>query len=138
MNNALIIDIETVGESWAKIDKQTRHVITSSLMSYRTDLDERAAEELAEAELGLSPLTGEIVALGVLDAQTVKGAVYFQAPEAKINDSEIEGLKLKVTSEKDMLEKFWQLAQKYETFVTFSGRIFDLPYIMIRSAIYGI
>ena len=37
-----------------------------------------------------------------------------------------------------MLEKFWEGASKYDTFVTYNGRGFDVPYLWARSAKYGI
>jgi predicted PolB exonuclease-like 3'-5' exonuclease len=37
-----------------------------------------------------------------------------------------------------MLEQFWQGALSYHNFVTFNGREFDIPFLMIRSAIHKI
>ncbi|NQU83336.1 MAG: ribonuclease H-like domain-containing protein, partial [Parcubacteria group bacterium] len=34
---------------------------------------------------------------------------------------------------KEMLKKFWELAEKYDQFVSFNGRGFDVPYLVIRS-----
>jgi DNA polymerase elongation subunit (family B) len=136
--NALIVDIETAGEDWSAIDEQTRQQMTERVQDFHPDLDETAAVSQARTDLGLSPLTGEIIALGALDCQSASGAVYFQAPEQSLKDREADGVKFKVVSEKELLEKFWQLSAKYETFVTFSGRTFDIPYIMIRSAIHEI
>jgi len=136
---ALIIDIETIGEDFDKMDEVTQKNLLKSV--------ERSAKSKEEGEmlskemkdgLGLSPLTGEIVALGVLDSNTEQGAVYYQAPDEDHEDTESDGCKLKAMSEKEMLEKFWELAQKYDTFVTYNGRGFDIPYILIRSAVHNI
>ena len=37
-----------------------------------------------------------------------------------------------------MLEKFWELAKNYQEFVSFNGRSFDVPFLMIRSAIHKV
>jgi predicted PolB exonuclease-like 3'-5' exonuclease len=37
--------------------------------------------------------------------------------------------------EKEMLEKFWQGVKNYKEFVSFNGRQFDVPFLIIRSAI---
>jgi len=134
--SSLIIDIETIGEEWSKIDDQTKKVLVERVKRWHPEMGEDA-ETTAEGELGVSPFTGEIVALGVLDSETSKGAVYYQSPKER-ESTEIEGVKLTVTSEKSMLEKFWALSANYSEFVTFSGRTFDIPYIMLRSAILGI
>jgi len=138
MMSALILDIETVGEDWSAIDDQTKKLLADRITRLSPELSEEDPLEQAESNLGLSPYTGEIVALGVLDCDTKKGAVYYQAPDQKVANSDMEGIKLSVTTEKDMLTKFWELSDRYNEYVTFSGRIFDIPYIMIRSAIHGI
>lgn len=37
-----------------------------------------------------------------------------------------------------MLESFWKGAKDYHHFVTFNGRQFDAPFMMLRSAINGV
>lgn len=135
--SALIIDIETAGEDWDKIDSQTKELLVDRVKKWHPEMGDEA-EDSAKDELGFSPFTGEIVALGLLDSDTQKGAVYYQAPKKPIADQEKDGMKLCVQTEKEMLEKFWQLSERYTHFVTYSGRTFDIPYIMIRSAIHDI
>ncbi|MFH1193044.1 MAG: ribonuclease H-like domain-containing protein [Candidatus Jorgensenbacteria bacterium] len=98
---------------------------------------EEALKGLKEG-LGFSPLTGEIVAIGVLDYKKKMGAVYFQAPGSNIPESEENGVKFKPMTEKEMLEGFWSGAKEYQEFVSFNGRAFDVPFLMIRSAIHGV
>lgn len=135
--SALVIDIETAGEPWENIDEQTKKILIKRA-EYQLPNSETSAEEYAEEMLGISPLTGEIVALGLIDTSTSKGAVYYQTPGKKVPDGEFRGLKLHSCTEKEMLERFWELSDRYTHFVTYSGRSFDIPYLMIRSAIHGI
>lgn len=134
---SIVIDIETAGEDWQEIDTKTQEVLIKKA-SYQTNVTDLTPEEFAQEQLAVSPLTGEIVALGLLDVETSKGAVYYQAPNKSIADEEYQGLKLKVSSEKEMLTRFWELSERYTHFVTYSGRQFDIPYLFIRSAIHGI
>lgn len=135
----LIFDIETIGENFDGLDETTQDILTKWIRkeSYGDDEYENALEELKEG-LGFSPLTGEIVAIGVLDYEKDKGVVYFQAPDANLAESEENNIKFKPMTEKEMLENFWSGAKNYQEFVSFNGRVFDVPFLMIRSAIHGL
>ena len=41
-------------------------------------------------------------------------------------------------SEKEMLESFWRVAKRVDQFITFNGRNFDVPFLMMRSAMLGV
>lgn len=135
----LIIDIETVGEDFDSLDAPTQDALTYWIEkeSEGEEAYKVALEELKD-RLGFSPLTGEIAAIGVLDYHKNEGVVYFQAPGEKIKESSEDGITFKQMSEKEMLQKFWEGAQKYQHFITFNGRTFDMPFLMIRSAIHGV
>lgn len=135
----LIFDIETIGEDFEKLDETTQDALTRWIKKEARDEEGymAALEELKNG-LGFSPLTGEVVAIGVLDADQEKGAVYYQHPGQSGEEEEEGGIKLKALSEKEMLEKFWELAKQYDEFVTFNGRGFDVPFLMVRSAIHGL
>ena len=137
--NKLILDIETVGADFNSFDETTQDSLTRWIKKesngnedYQTALDD------LKNGLGFSPLTGEIVAIGILDYDKNQGAVYFQAPNQEIKESQEENFKFKQMTEKEMLEQFWQIADKYGEFITFNGRGFDVPFIMVRSAVYNI
>jgi hypothetical protein len=97
-------------------------------------------EKLKEVKegLGLSPLTGQIVAIGVLDYEKKKGGVYFQASGADLAEKQADGINYVAGSEKEILEKFWGVVARYSEFVSFNGRGFDAPYLMLRSAVHKI
>jgi len=135
----LIFDIETVGENFDELDGTTQEVLTRWIRRESSDEGEyQAALSDVKEGLGFSPLTGEIVAIGMLDAERDKGAVYYQSPGSEGTLSEEGAFKLEAMSERDMLAKFWEVAERYDTFVSFNGRSFDAPFLMIRSAIHGI
>lgn len=139
----LIIDIETIGEDFDGLDEVTQNTLTrwikkesSSEEAYQKSLDD------LKNGMGFSPLTGQIVAIGVLCPEKNEGAVYYQAPgeksETQSEEFEENKIKLEAMDEKMMLEKFWDLARGHQEFITFNGRTFDVPFVMIRSAIHGV
>src|SRR3989344_4328732 len=135
----LVFDIETIGENFDECDEKTQEIMTrwikkesANETEYKTSL-----EELKDG-LGFSPLTGEVVAIGVLDVEKDRGVVYYQSPDMSQSEEEIDGVKLKATTEKEMLEKFWEGGKHYHEFISFNGRAFDVPFLMIRSAIHKI
>lgn len=135
----LVFDIETVGENFDALDPKTQEVLTDWIRHEAEDDAAYARElEALKAGLGFSPLTGEIVAIGLLDVEKNKGAVYYQAPNAGEKETEEGEIKFKPMTEREMLESFWRTANEYDEFVTFNGRMFDVPFLMIRSAIHHI
>ena len=66
----LIFDIETVGEDFSALDETTKESLTRWIRRESND-DEAYQVALRDLEdgLGFSPLTGQIVAIGVLDAE---------------------------------------------------------------------
>jgi DNA polymerase elongation subunit (family B) len=135
----LVFDIETIGEDFDLLDETSQEVLTRWIKKESTSQEEYD-KELAEIKNGLcfSPLTGQIVAIGVYDVEKDKGAVYFQAPDESVQDSEEGNIKFRVLGEKEMLQQFWNLAEKYDEFISFNGRTFDVPFLFVRSAIHEI
>ena len=136
---ALVFDIETVGEEWKEFDSTTQDNFAWYLKESSRDEEEYEYElKQMQEGLGLSPLTGFIVAIGAFDTESKKGAVYFSAPGAKLEETEEEGISYKPMSEKQMLEQFWKVASAVNEFVSFNGRGFDAPFLAIRSMVHGV
>lgn len=125
----LIFDIETVGVEFDSLDEKSQELL---LRFAETPEDIEAVKE----GLGFSPLTGQIVAIGVLNPDTEKGAVYFLSPGNKLDRTESgKAQYIPYQTEKDLLKSFWDASAHYDQFVTFNGRSFDAPYLMVRSAV---
>ena len=133
---ALVFDIETVGADFDSLDETTRASLTRWIRREAGDDEGKYNVLLADLKegLGFSPLTGEIAAIGVLDTEKNKGVVYFQAPDSLIEEYKDANFVFKPKSEKDMLEAFWRGAARYTEFVSFNGRSFDVPFLLLRSA----
>ena len=135
--HTLIFDIETVGEEWSSLDATTRNVLSRWVDRTARTPEEHEAEmkDLREG-LGFSPLTGHVVAIGLYDLERAQGVVYYMSDiEEEVDHG---AFVLKSRNERDMLEDFWEGAKSYDTFVTFNGRGFDVPFLNIRSAVHHI
>jgi DNA polymerase elongation subunit (family B) len=124
----VIFDIETVGVDFENLDPSTQ----SYMLRFAETEDD---EERIKESLSFYPLTGEIVAIGMLNPDSQKGAVYFQTPNDLLLPFEENGIRYECGTEKEILEKFWNSIKSYDQFITFNGRSFDCPFIMIRSAV---
>jgi hypothetical protein len=136
---ALVFDIETIGEDWDALDTATQENLSRWLDESIRDKNEYESEmKQLKDGLGFSPLTGSIVAIGVLDTEKEKGAVYFSAPNKKLKETEEGGISYKPMGEKEMLEQFWKVANVVSEFVSFNGRGFDAPFLVIRSMVHDV
>ncbi|MFA6006762.1 MAG: ribonuclease H-like domain-containing protein [Candidatus Paceibacterota bacterium] len=135
----VIFDIETIGEEYGKMDESTQELITASLKKSAASDEEYEAElEQLKDGLGFSPLTGEIVAIGVHDLELEKGVVYFNPGTGPAKNDTEGAYQLKPMNEKEMLEAFWDGLKQYDVIVGFNSRAFDGPFMMIRSLVHGV
>lgn len=127
----VIFDIETAGRDFDALDRDTQDYL---LKWAETEEDIKGVKE----SLSFYPVTAEIIAIGMLNPDTMRGAVYFQAPEGSASQSVEDNITYKPGSEKEIIEAFWENIKSYDKFVTFNGRSFDCPFIMIRSAVQSV
>lgn len=152
----LVFDLEVAAFDFETyFDEETREY----LIKYAKDDEERVK---AIESLVFTPYASQIVAIGMLDYNKKEGAVLVNG-DSKIeldsssrleseslfdynidrnNNEEVyyqEEKLVKLTylceSEKTIIEWFWNKIRKegYNMFVTFNGREFDCPFIMLRS-----
>ncbi len=131
MSRKIVIDIETIGKDFESFDDMTKEYLLKF-----AETEDQIKE--AKDSLAFSPLTGEIVAIGMLNPDTKRGAVFFQAPDNAPEPFEEEGIQFISDTEAGILQRFWEAVKNYDQVITFNGRAFDAPFIMIRSAVHGI
>ena len=127
----IVLDIETVGTDFETFDEQAREYLLK-------DAHTPEERQLVTETLSFSPLTGTVVAIAMLNPDTAKGAVYYQKPGAEPSEREEDGIVYAIGSEADILTRCWQTLAFYEQVVTFNGRSFDGPFLMVRSAVHKI
>ena len=132
----LVIDIETIGVDYDSLDEVTKKNLT-----YWAEKEAEDEEDLAlkitdiKERLSFSPLTGQIIVVGIFDLEKGSGLIYYQTPESNLKESTENNFIFKPCTEKEMLTFFWQQAKNYTEFISFNGRGFDAPYLILRSAI---
>ncbi|MCL4551160.1 MAG: ribonuclease H-like domain-containing protein [Bacteroidetes bacterium] len=131
----LVFDIETVGvELDSLADSQKEFLLRHA----EQEKDQQRKDELVEEQkryLSLYPFTAKIVAIGLLNTEKEKSMVLY---EGGTNDewiAEEKITKYKPLTEQEMLRYFWKYADEAEKVISFNGRNFDIPFIMMRSAI---
>ncbi|MCX6133575.1 MAG: ribonuclease H-like domain-containing protein [Ignavibacteriales bacterium] len=124
----VVLDIETLGYPFESFDE----VRQEYLLKFA---ETEAQRTEAIQKLSLYPATAQIIAIGMLNPDTNRGKVIFQSDHAGDSVSEDGQIQFVSCPETEILGHFWNDITKYEQFITFNGRGFDCPFLMLRSAI---
>jgi DNA polymerase elongation subunit (family B) len=124
----VIFDIETLGYPLESFDEARQEYL---LKFAETD----AEREEAIQKLSLYPTTAQVIAIGLLNPETGKGKILFQSDKPMDYTSDDDAIHYITGSEHEILEQFWKDIAYYDQFITFNGRGFDCPFLMLRSAI---
>ena len=74
----------------------------------------------------------------MLNPDSNRGKVLFQSDSPGEIYSEDGQVQFVSCTESEILAHFWNDIVKYEQFITFNGRGFDCPFLMLRSTILGV
>jgi len=124
----VVLDIETLGFPLESFDETQQKYL---LKFAETDADRVETIQ----KLSLYPTTAQIIAIGMLNPETNRAKILFQSDKKLDYHSHDELVHFKSGSEKEIVEQFWLDIGHYDQFVTFNGRGFDCPFLMLRSAI---
>ena len=123
----LVFDVETVGTSWETLDP----AVQESLLRSAASEDDR--QEVRDS-LSLFPVTAQIACVALYSPEQDHAAVFFQAPQGGVQAVREEKAVFVPCTEKELLTHFWDAAARAKQFVTFNGRGFDCPFLLVRSA----
>ncbi|MBI4546979.1 MAG: ribonuclease H-like domain-containing protein [Ignavibacteriae bacterium] len=127
----VVFDIETLA-----FPLETFDPVQQEYLLKFADTEEKREAELQK--LNLHALTAQIIAIGMLNPDTNAGKVFYQSAKHEqyaSGDGKIEFIS---SDERSLLQNFWLAVQHYNRFITFNGRTFDCPFLMLRSALLGI
>ena len=133
---ALVFDIETIGTPYADLPPSVQEYLV------RPAAGEAEEEEKLKRTTSLLPYTGGVACIAMRSTGSGTGRVLFR-PGSQSAPRE-EGVEyVAFEDEKMLLEQFWRLAAGFSRsrsgdslpFVTFNGRGFDVPYLVVRSGI---
>lgn len=145
MEQYLVFDIETAPISWDTLSESQQEYLLR-----RAETDEEIQQK--KFEMALSPMTGQVVTIGMQLMQStddgtwelISRAALQVNPNLDSNKSEEETIanndKCIYSTEAQVLKTFWDLLKKYNRaqLVSFNGRNFDAPFLMLRSAMHRI
>lgn len=136
----LVFDIETAALQFEDLDESQQEYL---MRGAKSD-DER---EERKRQMSLNPLTARVVALGMVSASSIdaepKGCVYSNTGAVEGSEEEdgvlADGSIWRSLPERELLRKWWDVLAKGRTkggfqLISFNGRGFDCPFLMLRSA----
>ena len=128
----VVIDIETAGQPWESLDDAQRTYLEKNARS-----DEERAK-LPET-LSLWPLTGKIIVVAMFNPDSERGRVWYEKTDGRLEEASADKKFTFVGDEEAVfLAEFWKAMRRFHRFVTFNGRGFDGPFLMLRSAALGL
>ena len=133
--STIAFDIEVAGFPWEEVDEITRGYL---LQRARTPEERDAVPD----RTGLYPGLGKIIAIAMYLVEDERGMVLLEGEHAEAHDWErVPDSQIFRSDERGVLEKFWDLVRPGRTkhrLVSFNGRGYDGPMLMIRSAQHGL
>ena len=140
----MAFDIETVPLNWDSFSESQQEYITRNATT-----DEEI--EKRKNEMGLTPFTAQVVCIGLkIIERDNKGDKVLNFGALSVDNNMKDGEKIEETlstgekcilyNEKTAIEKFWGIITKYNPvhLISFNGRNFDAPFLMLRSAALGV
>lgn len=131
----IVFDIETVGVEFEELSESQQEFILRYAEKEKDEELKQEKTDEAKRFLSLYPFTAHVIAIGMLRTDTESSMVLFESKEEKNWENEEKKIKYAGMTESEMLSKFWEFVAKADRVVTFNGRNFDIPFILIRSAI---
>ncbi len=130
----LIFDIETSAYPFESLSESQQEY----LLRYANRENDPGVKEKMESDAvrytSLYPFTAKVVAIGLYDVEKKKSFVYYENDEPEEWVSEENNTQYKGLPESEMLQSFWKIIELADRIVTFNGRNFDAPFLMLRSA----
>ncbi len=142
-------DIETIPLPFDQLDESQQEYLLRGANTLE-EIDRR------KREMALSPMTGQIITIGLkviehkidkINGETYSlissGALVFDpniATDKEITQKKENGDVYFYANEARILQMFWEILKKYKTstLISFNGRNFDAPFLLLRSALLNV
>jgi len=133
MPQPIAFDIEVAGFHWDEVDEITRGYL---LQRAKTEEDRASAPD----RTALYPGLGKIIAIGLWNLDKDHGLCLLEGKPAEQQEwKRVANADVFRGSEKELLESFWEIVErKRPRLISFNGRYYDGPILMLRSAQLGI
>ena len=134
----IVFDIETCSYPFQTLSESQREYLLR--YAEKESEPEKKQQQIDDAVryTSLYPYTAKCIAIGIYDIENEKSFVYYESEKPEQWASEDNFVHYKGLPENEMLSSFWKIIEVTDQFVTFNGRNFDIPFLMLRSAILKI
>lgn len=134
----IVFDIETCAYPFETLSESQREYLLRYADKEPDPEKRQMMIDDAVRYTSLYPYTSKCIVIGIYDVEKGKSYVYYENDNKEEWKSEDGIVNYKGLPEKEMLEAFWRVAVKVDQFITFNGRNFDVPFLMMRSAMVGV
>ena len=134
----IVFDIETCAYPFETLSESQREYLLRYADKEPDPEKRQMMIDDAVRYTSLYPHTSKCIVIGIYDIEKEKSYVYYESEKKEEWKNEDENVFYKGLSEKEMIESFWRIAKRIDQFITFNGRNFDVPFIMMRSAMLGV
>ena len=134
----IIFDIETCAYPVESLsESQQEYLLRYSEKETEEDKKSQKRDD-AIRYLSLYPLTAKTIAIAIYHVEKEKTFVYYESNVSEEWVNEEKNISYKGLSEKEMIQSFWRIVDFTDQVITFNGRNFDIPFLMMRSAMLEI
>ncbi len=130
----IVLDIETVGFELENLAESQKEFLLRYAEKEQDPVIKKEKKDETARYLSLYPFTAQIISIGLLNTETEGSLVLFNSDQKEEWEVEEKNIKYKGESEKEILKLFWSFIVKTDKVITFNGRNFDIPFLMLRSA----
>lgn len=134
----LVFDIETVGVPWDTLAPSQQEYLLRDAEKEKTPEEKEKKREELKDWIALYPFTAKVVVIGMYYVEQEKGYVFYENPSEEVWTSEETGFQYKGIPEREILVKFWEFVSRVDQLISFNGRGFDVPFLLLRSAMLGV
>jgi 3'-5' exonuclease len=134
----IVLDIETVGFDLDNLaESQQEFLLRYAEKEHDEKIKEEKREE-TERYLSLYPYTAKIISIGLLNTETEGSLVLYNNKDYEEWEVDEKKIKYIGNNETEILILFWKFISKTDKVITFNGRNFDIPFLMLRSAMLNV
>lgn len=135
----LVFDIETTAQPVENFDEGQQEYLFRELQKIPDEAEREARRVEIQRQFSLWPLTGNVITIAMLNAESQRGQVLFIADDFEEDAGEAGPVEfVPFADETELLTAFWDAAKHYQQIVTFNGRGFDVPFLYLRSAVLNV
>lgn len=135
----LVFDIETSALPIEQFDEAQQEYLFREAEKLPEEADRARRRAEITQQFNLWPFTAQIVCIAMVNADSGKGQVLYQAEDFEEEPGSPEGVEFAPqVDEQELLTAFWDVAKRYDQVVTFNGRGFDVPFLYLRSALLNV